>query len=234
LSIFTTDTPLAQELSIDNGIFQRFYDKSNNFTRIQWECKGKTENLLDYPIALLLHESLQEVYPDCYPTSPDVNSSEHPIQQAYSALLQSISSLFEGTKIHLWGRSLTIDCEEIRMAIPSNFFVSPYPKCPTLDSYTPEELFDFSCTACRKIFLTALDFWEGESISAKEYFKAHSTHYLNAGNWNLDTGLPCQYNNYKLMQSEDDEQHYSFKSDELRQIYYALKADYNPIDLPSK
>lgn len=234
ISIVHESKHKAQELSIDNALFQKFYNKEQNFSRIQWECKGENENQLEYSIALLLHETLQEIYPDCYPLSPDINDSEHPVQQAYSALVQAISPLFEGTKIYLWGsRSIDIPTAELRNLWRSDFLTSPYQDCPTLDSYTPEELFNFSSAACRKIFLTALDFWESDAMSAKEYFKNHSTHYLNSGNWNLDTGLPCNYNNYKELQNTDAE-HYSFKSDELKRIYAALSAAYRPEDFPSE
>lgn len=220
----------TQELFIDNSLFQRFYNKEQNFARIQWECKGENENQLEHPIALLLHEALQEVYPDCYPASLDVSSSDHPVQQAYSALVQAISPLFEGTKVYLWGnRSIKIPTAEIRKRISSDFFTTPYSDCPTLDSFTPEELFNFSSAACRKIFIVALDFWNSDITSAKEYFKSHSTHYLNCGNWNLDTGLPCHYNNYEQMRNEDSE-HYSFKSDELKEIYRILREEYNSSD----
>lgn len=222
----------AQELAIDNGVFRRYYNKSQNFAHIQWQCNDPAdEKLLEIAIASLLHESLQEIYPDCYPVSVEVNNPEHPIQQAYSALIQSITTLFEGTEVHLFGMRLTLNSSDIRLKLYSNFFFSPYPNCPTLDSYTPEELFNFSSVASRKVFITALGFWESDIASAKEYFQVHpaQAHYLNSGNWNLDTGLPCQYNNYRQMRDESTA-HYAFKCNELKAIYRILKAEFNPAD----
>jgi hypothetical protein len=222
-----------QELAIDNALFKKFYNKEQHFSRIQWECRGADENQLEEPIAFLLHEALQEVYPDCYPKLVDISSNEHPVHQAYSSLVQAITPLFEGTKIYLWGsRSISIPTVELRNRFPSDFFTAAYPNCPTLNEYTPEELFNFSSAACKKIFTTALNFWESDAVSAKEYFKDHSTHYLNSGNWNLDTGLPCEYNNYKPMRDEDSA-HYSYKCEELKLIYATLAAEYNPDDFPS-
>lgn len=214
-----------QEFSIDTGIVHKFYGKEN-FSRIQWECKDETENLLDYSIAQLFQDSLQEVYSDCYPSSPDVMDSNHPIQQAYSALVKSIPTLFEGSEIYLWGQRITINPREFLSGKQDDFFTSPYPNCDTLDSYTPEELFNLSSGACRKIFIASLGFWEDGATSAKEYFKTNSTHYLNSENWNLDTGLPCHYNNYRLMRSTEAE-HYFFRAEELRQTFATLKAEYD-------
>lgn len=218
-----------QELSIDTGIFQKFYDKAENFSRIQWECNGEDETMLDSSIANLLDEALQEIYPDCYPHS-NLSAKDHPIHQAYYAMVQSIRSLFEGTDIYLWGKRIPIDTAKIRSKFPTHFFTTPYPHCPTLDDYTPEDLFNFASTACRNIFIIALDFWNSQSTSAKDYFKSNSTHYLNCGNWNLDTGLPCHYNNFNQMRNEDSE-HYSFKSNELKEIYLVLREEYYSSDL---
>ena len=215
-----------QEFFIDTGIFHKFYDKQN-FLRIQWECKDADTVQLDRSIATLLHDALQEVYPDCYPISSDATSIDHPIQQAYSAMLQALPTLFEGVEIHLWGQRKVINTRSILSEKQDSFFVEPYPNCPSLDSYTPEELFNFASCACRQIFRAALSFWESDALSAREFLKSKSVHYIDAGNWNLDTGLPCQYNNYSMMRTEEPE-HYSFKSDELRNIYNTLKAEYNP------
>ncbi len=220
----------VQEFWIDSGIYQRYYDKTQNFSRIQWACNNGESELLDFSIAGLFHETLLEIYPDCYPYSPDIADINHPIQQAYSAMAQSIRTLFEGTEIYLWGRRIPVDTGKFRSKYGEAFFSAPYPKCSTLDSFTPEELFNFACSACRRIFLLSLSFWKSPDLSAKEYFaSSEKAHYLNAGNWNLDTGLPCQYNNYKLMREESSE-HYSFKVDELKRIFATLQAEYNPED----
>ncbi len=42
------------------------------------------------------------------------------------------------------------------------------------------------------------NFWnDTSSKTAKEYFEIDFTNYLNNGNWNLDTGIQCEFNNTK-------------------------------------
>lgn len=101
------------------------------------------------------------------------------------------------------------------------FLLKKY-RLPPLTAYTPKDLFNFCCVVCEDIFIKALDFFnDPNSISADEYFSQNRTNYLGVGNWNLDTGLPSLYNNHALMRSAKEE-HYSYKTDELIDIYSEL------------
>ena len=144
-----------QEFIIDTGVFDKYYDRQK-FSRIQWECNEEPQSLLDYGIAQQLHDALQINYTDCYPISSDITSEYHPIQQAYSALVQSIPTLFSGANIYLFGANRIIDTRKFNHDAQIKFFITPYPNCDSLDSYTPEELFDFSASTCRRVFRAAL------------------------------------------------------------------------------
>ena len=217
-----------QEYIIDTGVFNKYYDKQK-FSRLQWECNEGSQPLLDYSIAEQFNDALQTNYSDCYPLTSDITSEYHPIQQAYSALVQSIPTLFTGKTIYLFGANRIIDARKFNNDAQLRFFISPYPNCDSLDRHTPEELFDFSASTCRKVFGASIQFWNSSSTDSKNYFIQHQTHYLNAGNWNLDTGLPSHYNNYVAMREENDD-HFLFKADELKMTYDIIKAEYNASD----
>lgn len=215
-----------QELFIDTAIF---HYTNHNISRVQWKCSQGTGDLLDYNIAALFHEALRINYSESYPLEPDVQRADHPVQQAYSALAQAIPALFERKVIHLFGAKLTFNAREFLEEMQEHFFVSQFPHCDTLNKHTPEELFNYSSGACRKVFLRALGFWESEERDSKAYFSKYPAHYLNSGNWNLDTGLPCQYNNDSLMRSANEE-HYSYLADAINRTIDVLQAEYNPSD----
>jgi len=217
-----------QEFFIDTALYQK-YNSIQDFTRIQWKCSEGTGDLLDFDIAKLLDEALQINYTDCYPLKSDVEQEDHPIQQAYFAMNQAIPALFERKEIHLFGRGLSVDVRDFLHEIQEDFFTSAFSNCDTLNRHTPEELFNFSSSTCRKVFLIALDFWESKGKDSQAYFCKHSTHYLNSGNWNLDTGLPCQYNNFSAMRNENAE-HYTYLAEEIKPIIAILQAEYNPSD----
>lgn len=214
-----------QELFIDTGIYHKYYGVQN-FSRIEWRCNNSDNDLLDYELALVLHQAMLINYADCYPDGDDITRITHPIQQAYLALQQSIPVLFSGKEINLFGKRSVFNTKEINVAGQIRFFSEPFPHCGALNRIAPETLFDLSSFACQKIFLTALSYWESSDLFAKDYFKEHPTHYLGVGNWNLDTGLPSQYNNYSIMR-ETNEKQYMFCVDELIQTLVVLEAEYN-------
>ena len=230
-----TDVPeyrhKLQELAIDNGISQKYYDIRKNKVNINWNCQNEAM-LLDAEITSLLHNTLLEIYPDCYPLEENnIDNINHPLQQAYHALKQVMDKIFTGEKIAVFG-ALKIDTVKKiaeKILIPSTFsFTAPYPDCQGLYAYTPEDLYNFSCSTSRKIFNLTLAFWHAKkSISAKDFFAQNTTNYLGVGNWNLDTGLPCEFNNYKKMRKED-RYHYNFKIDKLKEIYINLESQYQP------
>lgn len=188
-----------QEFLIDEGIQAAYQFELN---RNDWQCPEESNTeLLDFTIADALYSVLLKMYPDCIPTSfNNAHDKNHPVQQAYRALLQTTTLLFEGKKI------LSFQTEDIieeltkaqKLFYSPDFFNKPYHKCDNLPAYTPHNLFKFSCAVTRKIFLVLHNFWnEPKNITAKEYFKTDFTNYLNSGNWNLDTGIQCEFNNTK-------------------------------------
>lgn len=213
-----------QEYYIDTGIFNKYYLKTNA-SRMQWSCSEKGSALLEFDIASLFHEAMQINYTDSYPNKCSIEQPDHPIQQAYLALIQSIPILFEDTKLMLFGKREIFTLRDIGTHGQDKFFVSPYPNCGSLINYSPKDLFDFASVACRKLFTIALAYWNSNSTNAKLFFENNPSHYLNSGNWNLDTGLPCRYNNYTIMRNENHE-HYAFCIPELKQVYSILQSEY--------
>lgn len=215
-----------QEYFIDTAIFEKYYP-SHDLSRIQWQCNEGMGELLDFDIARLFNQAMLINYADCYSPELEVETKEHPIQQAYSAMAQSIIALFEGKEIHLFGSRITYNVRDFLDEKQERFFISSYPNCETLNSYTPEDLFNFSSSACRKLFRNALGFWESGETDAQAYFGKHPSHYINSGNWNLDTGLPTRYNNDTAMRDASSKQ-YSYMADVIKNTLSVLQAEYNP------
>lgn len=187
----------CQEYLIDDGIQKTYHLELN---KDDWNCPEKTNNeLLDFIIADTFYSMLKKMYPDCMPSEfYDSHDKNHPIQQAYNALLQTITLLFEGKKILSFNSSDIIDelVQAKEFTYSENFFDNEYPDCDGLPSYTPHDLFNFSCAVTRRFFEVVQNFWiDTSNKTAKEYFKNDSTNYLNNGNWNLDTGIQCEFNN---------------------------------------
>jgi hypothetical protein len=216
-----------QEFFIDTAIYKKY--PSQDLTRIQWQCNEGAGALLDFEVARLFNQAMQLNYTGCYSPELKVEQKEHPIQQAYLAMEQSIKALFEGKVIYLFGSKQSMNVRDFRDETQEDFFVLPYPNCGTLNSYTPEDLFNFSSSACRKLFITALGFWESFESDSKAYFSSNPSHYTDSGNWNLDTGLPCQYNDDAEMRDESSKQ-YSYRADVINNTLAILQAEYNPAD----
>ena len=180
-----------QEFLIDAGVKETYHLK---FDKDDWACPEKSNNkLLDFVVADKFYSVLVKMYTDCMPTEfYNSHDENHPIQQAYSALLQTISLLFEGKEI------LTFQTVTKEIFYGDDFFETYYPNCDGLPRYSPHDLFKFCCAVTRRIYEVVQNFWnDTSSKTAKEYFEIDFTNYLNNGNWNLDTGIQCEFNNTK-------------------------------------
>lgn len=222
-----------QELFIDNELYRKYYSRDKIY-KMSVTCSEESTELLDFSIAKFFAESLKSTYPDCLPKEDieiSTESETHPIQQAYKALIKTIPFLFESTKICLWGSKLSIDINisDLVSNFSNNFLTSPYENCPSLPEFSPNDLFHFSIIESYKIFNEALKFWNSDSDNPKNFFHDNPVNYLDAGNFNLDTGLPSNCNNYKLLRSIGDE-HYSFMADILTNNYNYFKLDYQNFD----
>ena len=193
--------------------------------------------MLDTCIAEMFYETLIKNYPDCFPKEyNNPNDINHPVQHAYSALMQTADLLFKGKEIFLFGGKLHFDstsAKEILLkldfSLTDGFFTESYPNCGELKPYSPKELFNFSCGVARKIFLETLKFWNDEgAVSSKDFFEINFTHYLNQGNWNLDTGLQCDCNNLELLH-KDNESIDTIQSSILNEAYCIFESDYNKL-----
>ncbi len=217
-----------EEFRIDRGIHRMIYGKDQEIGTTSWKCPGGTPDFLEYAIVDLFNSALLLVYPTNFNTTKSINDDSHPIHQAYRALNSEIPYLFNGQKLFLWGSGQGLSTSDINF--DDYFFTTPYPATLGLEEYTPQDLFNFACSACKKVFLDSLGFFYDEQYdSASDYFHRHPANYLAQGNWNLDTGLLCQYNNDALMQKECPE-HYQYKADELKRQYFELNQLYNPED----
>lgn len=186
-----------QECLIDDGVKETYHLE---FDEDDWACPEETNNeLLDFTIADAFYSILKKMYPDCMPPEfHNPHDKNHPIQQAYNALLQTITLLFEGKKILSFQSDDFV--EKIigtkKFIYTNNFFDDTYPDCDELPPYSPHDLFNFSCAVTRRIYEVVQGFWnDATSKTAKEYFENEFTNYLNTGNWNLDTGIQCEFNN---------------------------------------
>lgn len=213
-----------EEFQIDRGIHRKIRGNDLEIGTTDWKCPGQSENLLNYSIAYLFNTALLKIYPEHFRPEQDISNENHPIQAAYKELNQKIPFLFAGQKIYLWGKREALNTSNIKEEL--HFFTKEY-TLPELPNYTPQDLFNFSCVACRDIFLKSLDFFNNPSFkSASDYFRQYRANYLGMDNWNLDTGLPCKYNNNEMMLKECPE-HYLYKTDELVQNYSVLQELYN-------
>lgn len=95
-----------REYLLDQSLYELHKGKMD-FSRIEWTCNHNSLNahpgILDHDIATLLHKSLNKIYPNLYPCQEEVSDPNHPVQQAYNALLQCIKGLFESEYIILFG-----------------------------------------------------------------------------------------------------------------------------------
>lgn len=202
-----------QEFLIDKGTCETF---NLNLNRISWSCPdANNSELLDMNIAKIFNDTLMDLYRDCIPYEYKIENPSHPIHQAYDALLQTSKLIFEGDVVITYkGNNITTSGyikEKIEKAgsvlYSPHFYTEPYPNCGSLPGYTPNKLFDFSCAVARKIFKICIKFWNSPYKNIEEFFSAdpkeNITNYLN-GNWNLDTGIPCQFNNTQKLHSDNE------------------------------
>lgn len=70
-----------------------------------------------------------------------------------------------------------------------------------------------------------MNYINAPKISASEYFLQHNTHYLNSGNFNLDTGLSA-LNNTEPALTCGKKCSYSFKADTLSNNYRYFEGDF--------
>ena len=200
-----------QEFCIDRGIYNEFnLGKSTSLDRVAWKCSNAGDDRMEPTLSNCFYNALMKIYPDCFPPQyNDPNDINHPIQQAYAALAQTIDILFRGSEVFLFGGKIRIPSSKIQehlIAIKEEFFIEPYPNSGSLTPYTPQDLFNFSCGVARKIFIESLKYWEDSvSSDSKEFFEANYTNYLNQGNWNLDTGLKCNLNNLAQLHGDNGE-----------------------------
>ena len=200
-----------QEFLIDKGTCETFNLK---FNRISWSCPdANNSELLDMNIAKIFNDTLMDLYKDCIPYEYKIENPSHPIHQAYDALLQTSKLIFEGDVVITYkcldmkSGTLKSILEASEVVYSPNFYTEPYPDCGSLPDYTPNELFDFSCAVARNIFIICIKFWNSHYQNIEEFFSAdpgeNITNYLN-GNWNLDTGIPCQFNNTQKLHSDNE------------------------------
>ena len=229
-----------QEFLIDNGIYNKFnIQEFTTLERISWQCSNESGDKLEPLIANCFYNVLVRTYPDCFPNNyKDPNDINHPIQQAYLALEQTADLLFKGKEIFLFGAKRRIPTDKIQEYLPvvkefftddKSFFTVPYPNCCSLDAYSPEELFNCSCAVARKIFIESLKYWQDDNaIDSKKFFEEKYTHFINQGNWNLDTGLKCNCNNLEMLH-KDNKAIDIVGFEELKQNYIVFNSDYKEL-----
>lgn len=223
-----------QEFLIDQGIYKELnVSNSASLDRVSWVCSNDNDQLLDPCIANTFYQALIKIYPDCMPADfSDPTNEHHPIQQAYFALLETADTLFKGEKIICFGKQQSFAISDIVRLVgdlkhAKEFFNNPYPDCGSLDPYTPKELFNFACAVARRVFIESIEFYNDSSVqSSKDFFDEHTTHFLRYGNWNLDTGLLCQFNNTKELHSGNKEMDKA-QLKYLKDTYQTYQGEYN-------
>jgi hypothetical protein len=224
------------EYNIDRALRKLYEARKMNFSHIEWMCNdGHDErpDILDFQIAKMLNEALNNVYPDVFPYQEEKISSEnHLIQQAYSALLRSAKLLFEGKNIILFGVQEIVDFSKLKV-FDENFFDEQIENVKGLPSHSYRDLFNFSCETVQRVLNVSLKFLNEPNMpSSKDFFAQNKDNYIGKGNWNLDTGLYCEYNNHEYMHNGNKAIHFIYKSIELTEIYKALESQYNPKNFP--
>ena len=219
-----------QELLIDEGSFEKYYPKEKHCDSVIWACPEGITSLLDFDIAAQLNTALLSVYPDIYPDAGiSFKDAIHPIQLAYVALEKAVNVLFGGSEIYLFGVSKICSVKTVAATFEnvfgSNFFEAPYSGVNGLPSLTPDDLFKISVMECNKLFTYSYNFFHSIEASSKKYFQENYTDYLGKSNFNLDTGLPANKNNYNIMHKENNEQ-YKFSSKELNVYYQTYISQY--------
>ncbi len=220
------------------------YEKTVKFSHIEWACNDNDEieedscthqhHKLDSQLADYFNKALLKIYPDLYPSEQNPDNIYHPLQQAYDAMIQSIQGLFENKYIILFGARKII--KKLDSCKDTRFFDSPIPKIKILPQHTPRDLFNFSCESVQRVFSAALDYWNNDTArSSNKFFSTpeNATNYIGNGNWNLDTGLYCSYNNYMGLREENLSDHFAYKAEQLLEIYQSLKSQYDPNHFPA-
>lgn len=218
-----------QEAYIDGKLYKHFYSGEDAYQRMQINCRENDTYALDFDVAAMLKTTLSEIYPAMRNSlSTNITDSEHPLHHAYMALENTTNFLFkERNKVCLWGQKKSVDISfyNLMSEFSDEFFTENYPDCENLPALSPYELFLLSVTIGYKVFDEAMNYINAPEISANEYFLQHNTHYLNSGNFNLDTGLSA-LNNTEPALTCGKEYSYSFKADTLSNNYRYFEGDF--------
>ena len=219
------------ELYIDNELYRRYYPRKENIERMKIECNSPESELLDYDIAEMFNNALKDIYTDLFPNNLIYTDRNHPIQQAYAALKKTVPLLFKGKKIYLWGngREFEFGIKDLVALFSENFTNELQGRTYGLNGHTPNELFKFAIIECHTVFEKSLQFWESQYSKSADFFalEENKASYIGSGNFNLDTGLPSEYNNFKPLRSTSAHEHYSFRKEILIDNYNCFTNNYN-------
>lgn len=217
-----------QEAYIDSSLFKNFYSDKNSYSRMKIICDEPQTELLDFDVAKMLSETLTAAYPSMeFFNQYDYTADSHPLQIAYIKFKATVSALFQKRdSLMLWGQNAKQAIMDIVHLFTGDFFEEPYPDAKGLSENSPRQLFIYSVIVCHKIFSEAMQFINSSQTSSHEYFAEHNTHYLNAGNFNLDTGLLAAFNNEKALLDNGDAR-YNFHMQELNDAYNYFKEESN-------
>lgn len=218
-----------QEAYIDGKLYECFYSGEDAYQRMKINCRENDTSALDFDIAAMLKTTLSEIYPAMRDAlNADITDLKHPLHHAYIALENTTNFLFkERTTVCLWGqkKSEEISFSDLIGEFSDEFFTENYPDCENLPARSPYKLFLLSVTVGHKVFDEAMNYINAPKISASEYFLQHNTHYLNSGNFNLDTGLSA-LNNTEPALTCGKKCSYSFKADTLSNNYRYFEGDF--------
>lgn len=218
-----------EEFLIDRGVIKEYYS-TNCINRIDITCKDSNDSsLLDFDILDLMNTAFLETYGNIYSSNIPLDEN-HPIQQAYSSLMSFSDSIFRGEKICLFGSlkvgttdfkinthinlpiSINVGSVNTNFEIDKNSFKIPYKV--NLHELSPHNLCEIATMESRDIFTKTMDFWNTtDTYNAKGFFAENKVDFLGKSNFNLDTGLPAEYNSHHQMTTKEN--HFDYMANEL-------------------
>jgi len=158
----------------------------------------------------------------------DIKTSEHPIQHAYGIFKVLVPTLYatehglcyldEIAKRLRKPIPLTPDKQEEFNRMEKQWLNIPS-NAPL--AYSIGELFNFAINGVRGVVREGEAFLASDFNDCKVFFQQSQLPYLDT-NWNLDTGLPCKFNDEPMNVSLNEDERFSFDVDILVAMYKRL------------
>lgn len=222
------------EAMLDNYILMQKQGSSAYQFNPKVGCAAKgNEEKLDADVFKIFRHGLEKAYRsriDFYKYFDRFSSrdEDHPIHAAYEDFDHIIKTDFYMIgKIHYNPMALEpikpiADWAEVELA-RMNENGKPWYEAAGNETliYTALGLYNYAVEAVKQIVLASEDYLADSGTSSMEFFKKSDALYLNE-NFNLDTGLPCSFNEDATNKSSEGVVRFAFKTDLLNSYYSSI------------